>query len=137
LANLAERDGFEPRIRLAGVVRQYLELWSCRFTLRDLDQVTLMPVLNRSLAQKVGAIHIYANGYKLHEINRANFSIDETPFDPEIPAEFTSEELADSWVRIRSAGSASVFSLSFADQTPRRLFSAETIPDSRASRRKG
>lgn len=106
-----------------------------RLTLRDLDEVTVMPVMNRALAEKLGAIHIYANGYKLREIKKVDFSIDDTPFDPEIPAEFTTEELADPWVRIRPAGYVSVFSLSFADRTPSRLFSAEPISDSLAARR--
>ena len=83
----------------------------------------IMPMINRSLARKINTIHIYANGYKLDEIQSNKFQIDETEFDPEIPVKFTSEELSDPWVRIRPSGK-SCFSLSFYTRTPKRLFSS-------------
>lgn len=87
-----------------------------------------MPIVNRSLAGKLKAIHVYANGYKLKEIQREDFSIDATAFDPKVPVEFTEDELADPWVRIRPSEFASNFSLEFYGQTPKKLFlSRETI----------
>jgi hypothetical protein len=35
-----------------------------------------LPILNKSLAEKVKAIHIYANGYKLQERDQTVFNID-------------------------------------------------------------
>ncbi len=101
---------------------------SPRLVLKDLDQAMIMPVLNRSLAGKLKAIHVYANGYKLKDIQCGDFRIDATAFDPKIPVEFTEDELADPWVRIRPSEVASNFSLEFYGQTPKKLFlSRETI----------
>jgi hypothetical protein len=77
-----------------------------------------MPMLNKSLAEKVKAIHVYANGYKLQEIVQAELSIDTTSFNPEIPTKFTDNELADMWVRIRPMG-VSTFRMEFFEQTPK------------------
>lgn len=82
---------------------------SPRLILKDLDQAMIMPVLNRSLAGKLKAIHVYANGYKLKEIQREDFRIDATAFDSKVPVEFTEDELADPWVRIRPSEFASNF----------------------------
>jgi hypothetical protein len=100
-----------------------------RLAFKDIDQATIMPMINRSLAQKLNTIHIYANGYKLDEIKREDFRIDETEFDPDIPVEFTSEELSDPWIRIRPSGVGSSFSLAFYTRTPKRLFSSRQIVD--------
>lgn len=95
-----------------------------------------MPVLNRSLAEKLSAIHIYANGYKLLEIARADLMLDPTNFDPKIQMDFTKEELSDPWVRIRPAQVASAFNISFSDRTPKKLYLSEPIYDSLAQRRR-
>lgn len=101
---------------------------SPRLVLKDLDQAMFMPVLNRSLAGKLKAIHVYANGYKLKDIQCEDFRIDATAFDPKVPVEFAEDELADPWVRIRPSDFASNFSLEFYGQTPKKLFlSRETI----------
>jgi hypothetical protein len=98
-----------------------------RLALKDIDEAMIMPIINQDLADKVSAIHVYANGYKLHDIQCEDFRIDATAFDPSIPVEFSEDELADPWVRIRPT-SASVFSLSFYERTPKRLFSSpETV----------
>jgi hypothetical protein len=62
---------------------------------KDLDEAGYILILNKSLAQKVKAIHVIANGYKLDEFAREEFSIDETAFEPSVPVEFDMEELAD------------------------------------------
>jgi hypothetical protein len=102
-----------------------------RMNLRDVDQAWFMPILNSSLADRLKTIHVYANGYKLQEIGKGDFSIDATPFDADIPLEFTQDELADPWVRIRPRGS-STFEISFSRHTPRRLFTSPQTPDSLA-----
>jgi hypothetical protein len=66
-----------------------------RLVLKDTDAAMIMPILNLSLAEKLKAIHIYANGYKLMDIQRRDFSIDLTPSDHEIPVEFSVDELRD------------------------------------------
>ena len=63
--------------------------------LKDIDQAGYILILNKFLAQKLKAIHVIANGYKLDEFSREDFSIDETAFEPFIPVEFDAEELAE------------------------------------------
>jgi hypothetical protein len=106
-----------------------------RVMLRDIDEATIMPVLNRSLAEKLKAIHIYANGYKLQEIAGPDLMLDRSNFDPEIQMEFTEKELSDPWVRIRPAEVASAFNISFSNRTPKKLYLSEPIYDSLAQRR--
>lgn len=89
--------------------------------LRDFDNCMLMPMINLSLARRIKLIHIVSNGYKLLEVSREGFHIDETNFEPSIPAIFDDGELSDPWVRIRPHRS-STFQLSFSDEIPHRLF---------------
>ena len=103
--------------------------WSPRLTLRDIDQSIFSPVLNKSLAEKLRAIHIYSNGYKLREISRSEFV--GTRVQSDIPVKFTEDELSDIWVRIMPVN-ASAFTMSFTDQTPKRMFYSPQTPDSLA-----
>lgn len=91
------------------------------FTLRDLDESMFLPIINKSFAEKIKAIHIYSNGYKLQEIDSSNMTIDSSGFEPNIPARFDEEELKDQWVRIRPKH-ASNFRMSFFEHTPKRMF---------------
>ncbi len=91
-----------------------------RLNLRDLDQAMFLPMLNESLATRVAAIHAFASGYKLLQINQDDMEIDRTEFDAGVPVQFTQEEEADPWIRIRPK-QASAFRLSFFDETPRRM----------------
>lgn len=100
-----------------------------RLSLRDIDGAFFIPLLNKSLAEKIKRIHIYSNGYKLQEISQSEFKIDTTPFEPGVPAKFSEVELSDKWVRIWSER-GSVFQFSFADQTPKRMFSSRQTPNS-------
>lgn len=93
---------------------------SPNLNLKDFDEAMYLPIVNKSLAEKVNIIHIYANGYKLQEIYKSEFKIDYDPFKAEIPIEFNSNELQDSWVRIRPNNS-SAFKISFSDKTPKRM----------------
>ena len=90
-----------------------------------------MPMLNESLAEKIKAIHVFSNEYKLQEIAKVDFSIDTDSFNSELPVEFTEDELADPWVRVRPVN-ASAFRFSFSEQTPKRLFSPSQTPNSLA-----
>jgi hypothetical protein len=85
--------------------------------------------LDRDLAMKVKAIHVYANAYKLMEISLDGFGIDNSTFNPKVPLLFSEEELADAWVRLRPKGS-STFHVQFSEQTPRRFFHANEVTDS-------
>jgi hypothetical protein len=104
-----------------------------RLELRDLDECAFVPVLNRSLAEKLRSIEVFANGYKLTYIGPDDFTIDDSRYDcteagaftAEELAEagaFTAEELADPWVRIRPSNLSSFFELRFSETTPRRMF---------------
>ncbi len=99
-----------------------------RMMLRDIDQSNFLIYLNKSLSDKVTRIHIYANGYKIQEIPSTEFWIDTEPLSMEIPAPFTDDELADVWVRLRPE-IASAFRISFAEQTPRRMYAPRQTPD--------
>ena len=83
-----------------------------RILLRDLDGCSFIHYLNASLAAKLRAIHVLANGYKLAEFGLEQISIDPESFDHEIPPRFSTEDLADPWVRIRGKIS-STHSLAF------------------------
>ncbi len=99
-----------------------------RLVLRDLDDCMFMPVLNQSLADKVQSIEVFANGYKLAYIGPEDFTIDRSKFESADPAAFTTDELADPWVRIRPSELSSAFHLHFSSVTPRRMFGHEEIP---------
>ena len=103
-----------------------------RLSLKDLDCAMVTPVLNSNLAEKLKAVHVYANGYKLLDIQREAFKIDSSSFDPNFPVEFSADELADGWVRIRPSGGASNFWLDFYGQTPKKQFSPTETVDSLA-----
>ena len=90
-------------------------------SLRELDEAMFLPILNESLAEKVRGIHLFGGGYKIMQVIGDALEIDRSPFEPEIPVEFTSSELTDPWVRIRPKR-ASVFRISFFEQTPMRMY---------------
>lgn len=98
-------------------------------TLQDLDECSFLFCLNRRLAEKVKAIHIYANEYKLTEISSSGFRIDTPSFKLPVPLFFSVEELADPWVGLRPE-IASAFEIRFSEQTPRRFFHAGEVTDS-------
>jgi len=95
-------------------------------SLQDIDECGFVFCLNRSLAEKVKAIHIYANEYKLTELS--GFNIDPSPFPWKVPLFFSEQELADPWIRLRPA-SASTFQIRFSEQTPKRFFDAIDLED--------
>ncbi|QOJ20765.1 MAG: hypothetical protein HRU77_08690 [Gammaproteobacteria bacterium] len=103
--------------------------------LRDLDDAMFLPFANKSLAEKIKAIHVYSNGYKLKEIGNGEFYVDREQTNPRLPIVFSEGELADPWVRIRPK-TASAFHLRFFEETPVRMFVPEQTKDSLESRRR-
>lgn len=93
--------------------------------MHDLDEASFVLLLNKSLATKVYRIGVFANGYKLQEMVRGSFHIDEDVMNISIPLEFSTEELNDQWVAIRPNLPISAFQLRFFDVTPKRQF----VPD--------
>lgn len=102
-------------------------------TLKDFDGCMFLPYLNHALAKRVKKMDIISNGYILAELSSDMFSIDETSFDPNIPTEFSSSELADPWVRLRPKR-ASAFDLSFADVIPVRMFTSRQASERKRPR---
>lgn len=94
-------------------------------SLLDFDDCMVMPILNRSLSEKIDRIRIYANGYVLLDLDRSGWVIDDSTFDVALEGVFSERELADPWVRIRPAKFASAFCLSFADSVPVRMFKSK------------
>lgn len=105
-------------------------------SVRDLDQAMFLPFVNASLAEKIHAIHVFANGYKIQEIGPSDIQIDTSPCEPQVPIEFSEEELGDPWVKVRPSAMASTFRFSFFDKTPRRMYVPEQVEDSLEDRRK-
>jgi hypothetical protein len=93
-----------------------------------------MPVINKSLADKIKAIHIYSNGYKIQEILKSDFDIDNEKIEPDFPVSFSEDELLDQWVRIRPRKS-SAFRLLFFDETPKRMFTTNQVKNTLKSKK--
>lgn len=91
-------------------------------SLIDFDECMLMPILNKSLAEKLKSIRIFANGYMLLDLNKDDFRIDNSDFRLQLGEVFSDVELSDLWVRIRPKDFSSNFKLSFADNIPVRMF---------------
>jgi hypothetical protein len=102
-------------------------------SLRDIDDAMFLPFVNKSLAEKIKAIHIYSNGYKLQEIGLRDIDIDTTAVNPNFPTHFDEEEIKDQWVRIRPKGLSS-FHMRFFEHTPKRLFASSQVEDSLEAR---
>lgn len=96
----------------------------------DIDEAMFLPMLNRSLAEKLVQIHIYAGDYKLMELESSDIAIDPSEFDPRLPVMFAAAELQDPWVRVRPAGGSSAFRFRFSEHTPHRFYSSKKIEGS-------
>ncbi len=97
------------------------------YSVRDLDNAKFIFMLNKSLAEKVCFIRIYSNGYKIRELGKEDFSIDETPFDSSAPVCFSEEEISDQWVRIRPSSGSSCFDIDYSEFTPKRLYTPKVV----------
>ena len=88
--------------------------------LSDLNECMLALFVNRSLADKIKAVHIYGNEYKLGDHGSETFRTD-APLEKFQPGLlFTPEELSDEWVRIMK--DIGPFRVRFSEVTPVRLF---------------
>ncbi|UDQ76811.1 hypothetical protein LJQ72_04295 [Pectobacterium brasiliense] len=103
-------------------------------SLKDLDEAMFLPMVNKSLAEKMKAIHIYSDGYKIQEFNLNDFSIDSSEFTSSIPVDFSDEEMSDPWVRIRPKIS-SAFHVNFFEKTPKRMFMPEQVENTLIKRK--
>lgn len=93
-----------------------------RLNLEDIQGAWIMPKLNASLADKLEAIEIWADGYVLMSLRREDFKIDHTSVDFPVPGHFSDDELSDPWVRIRPSGHSSSLTIDFTESTPKRAF---------------
>ncbi|RUX25824.1 hypothetical protein EOA13_25810 [Mesorhizobium sp. M7A.F.Ca.US.011.01.1.1] len=100
--------------------------------LSDIDDSMIALFMNKSLAEKVKAIHFFGNQYKLAEYERDGFRIDtHGKFEPNLI--FTPSELTDEWRRImRNFGP---FSIRYSEMTPIRLFEPVEVSNSLPVRR--
>lgn len=105
------------------------------FSIRDLDGAMFLPFVNKSLAEKIKAIHVLANGYKLQEIQLSDINIDGAEVNPNFPVNFDVDELKDQWVRIRPKVS-STFHMRFFEHTPKRMLTPSQVKDSLKDRKK-
>jgi hypothetical protein len=94
-------------------------------SLMDFDECTLMPILNKSLAEKLEGIRIFANGYMLLDLDKNAFVIDNSSFELDLGEAFSKDELSDPWVRIRPGKFSSAFNFSFGDNIPVRMFKSK------------
>ncbi len=102
-----------------------------RLVLRDLDEGIFLPFVNADFADKIHSIQIIANGYKLDDFGPTDFKIDRsTTGGDDLPGDFTAEELADPWVRLRPSTFSSAYHFRFGQKTPRRLYEHTELSDS-------
>jgi hypothetical protein len=100
----------------------YSRDWFSKLRLNDIDRSQFIFKFNKSFAERIKCIRAYANQYSLQEVSHSEFEIDSSPFEPEIPVNFSDAELSDVWVRVRPVN-ASAFSMSFSSKTPKRVSS--------------
>lgn len=90
---------------------------------RDLDGAMFSMIVNGSLSEKLAALHVFANEYKVGEFRRDAMKLDSPNVNAwRIPVQFSDQELSDPWLRVMNG--LSPFSISFSRSTPLRLFSA-------------
>ncbi|VVP26998.1 hypothetical protein PS903_04057 [Pseudomonas fluorescens] len=115
--------------RVKQVIASYTTNSFIRFeptlTLMDFDECMFMPILNKSLAEKLERVRIFANGYLLYDSGKSAFWIDDSKFGLELDQAFSEDELSDPWVRVRPAMLSSCHQLSFSDNIPVRMFQSK------------
>lgn len=97
-------------------------------SLKDLDDCFFVIFVNESLGSKISKIHVFANEYKLLEIDKQGFRLDTSfkEFHPHMV--FSARELEDKWVRLMAG--LGPFQLRFSSTTPVRLFEPDRVTDS-------
>lgn len=92
-----------------------------RFSIEDLDDAMYAVFVNRSLAEKIVNIQVFANAYKLAEYGPDDFRIDAPTAGFKTGLVFTEQELADPWARIMSSRESG-FRFRFDQETPSRFY---------------
>jgi len=98
-----------------------------RFTpvlsLLDFDEAIVMPILNKSLAEKLESIKVFGDGYLIQELSKDEILLDNSDFSLGLSPDFSETELSDPWVRLRlKAGFNMRFS--FSDVVPSRVYTS-------------
>ncbi len=94
--------------------------------LKDIDGSMLMFLMNESLSKKIKGIHIYANAYKIAEIDISKTRTDDPNSPVNIPMIFTENELKDKWVRM-IGNMYTTFNIRFSETTPVRYYNPEEL----------
>ena len=89
-----------------------------------------LPFVNGELAEKIHSIQVFANGYKLEDFGPSDFRIDRSRCGESMPAEFSEDEMADPWVRLRPTSMNSAYRFRFGEVTPKRVYGHEQPTDS-------
>lgn len=91
---------------------------SSPYVLADLDNAMMALWLNKSLADSISRVQVFANEYELLDANRDQL-ITETPRTPSFsPWAFTNAELQEPWQQVILAHGGPMFQ--FSDETPKR-----------------
>lgn len=96
-------------------------------SLKDLEDSMYLPVVNKSLADKIESIEVFAGGYLVASIRSEDFKIDTSVYDFDKPHKFSPDELSDPWVRLRPASANSAFHLEFSSLTPTRMYEHQEV----------
>lgn len=94
-----------------------------RLMLSNLDESHYIFTMNKSVAQKIKNIEVYASGYLIAKHDKAGFEIRNLVGTNKAPdlVDFTEEELQDEWVFVNPYRSC-MFSVNFGETTPRRFY---------------
>jgi hypothetical protein len=92
-------------------------------SLIDLDNNNFAFFVNKSLAELIEEIQIYANEYLIFSANKSDLSIDEAPKNLQTVWQFSKKELSDEWRRIMLNSGTGQFD--FSSDTPLRTFTAK------------
>lgn len=93
-----------------------------RLKLIDLDGAMFGVSANRSLAEHITSIDVFANGFQLITKALVRSEPANNDAESEMPGNWTAEELKDEWHILRPANGNSLFTLDFFSMIPKRRF---------------
>ena len=97
----------------------------------DLDRAWEVLFVNKSLADKVTRLIVYANEYKMLDLPRGELTFDNPNSEPDAPWQFSDSELNDKWVRVMQARGGPAFR--FSESTPKRMYQPKGIDHKKSS----